>query len=195
MNFSGFENTRDIANIIQENTKGNKITNKLGTNDINQPIDDDISSFNRGVDVMTNFGHYHVVTEATNFKSGFAPRELSGGSKGFLTSEEMEEIRKFPENEIELPFGQGGKFKFDLDYLKENIKLVIEWAKQNNLLQKIYPSELELIGNIVKNIKSILPNATFKDDVMNIINYIKEYKVKSYGAISGHIIFLEEQRS
>jgi hypothetical protein len=192
MNFSGFENTRDLANTIQDNTKGNKITNKLGTNDINQPIDDDISSFNRGVDVMTNFGHYHVVTEATNFKSGVAPRELSGGSKGFLTNDEMQEIRQFPENEIELPFGQGGNFKFDLDFLKETIKPVLEWARENNLSQKIFPSELELIGNLVKNIKSIIPNAT-KDEVMNVINYFKEYKVKSYNGISGHIIFLEEQ--
>ena len=64
MNISGFENTKKIADEIQNITDGNIISNKLGTNNINEPLDSDISDFNKGVDVMTNFGNYHVVTES-----------------------------------------------------------------------------------------------------------------------------------
>ena len=61
MKFSSFENLRDIAGQIQDNTEGQPINNALGTNVVNEPMDGSgLSEYNKGVDVMINYGNYHV---------------------------------------------------------------------------------------------------------------------------------------
>jgi len=62
MNLNGFENTRDLSDKIQDITEGEAISNKLGTNNVNDPDDLDISEYNKGVDFMT-YGNYHVQNE------------------------------------------------------------------------------------------------------------------------------------
>jgi len=74
MNLSGFEDAKNIADGIQEQTEGKEISNTLGTDNVNAPIDDDISAFNKGVEIMTNIGDYHVMTES--YKSGSYHQEL-----------------------------------------------------------------------------------------------------------------------
>jgi len=68
MNLSGFEDTKNLADSIQEDTKGEVIHNITGSNNVNVPVDDDLADYNKGVEVMTNIGNYHVINEAT--KSG-----------------------------------------------------------------------------------------------------------------------------
>lgn len=64
MNLSGFENVKNLADGIQENTDGTPVTNSLGTENINVPMDNEIiTDFNRGVDTMSNMGNHHALPE------------------------------------------------------------------------------------------------------------------------------------
>jgi len=63
MNISGLYTTKDLSDKIQEITEGEQVSNSTGTNNVNGPVDNDISDFNKGVDIMTNIGNYHVLNE------------------------------------------------------------------------------------------------------------------------------------